>query len=109
MDVERSDFSDFSSSIFPPICFCMHHPLTFVYLLSLYGIARSFRLSTVGIRHNILMRSTTEDFYSANDSGSSVKLETEVQESFMTYAMSIILGRALPDARDGLKVRREEV
>eukprot|EP00520_Triparma_pacifica_P006407 CAMPEP_0118640518 /NCGR_PEP_ID=MMETSP0785-20121206/4797_1 /TAXON_ID=91992 /ORGANISM="Bolidomonas pacifica, Strain CCMP 1866" /LENGTH=836 /DNA_ID=CAMNT_0006531913 /DNA_START=794 /DNA_END=3301 /DNA_ORIENTATION=- len=37
------------------------------------------------------------------DWGSSVTLETEVQESFMTYAMSIILGRALPDARDGLK------
>src|SRR5688572_11415855 len=27
----------------------------------------------------------------------------EVQESYLDYAMSVIIGRALPDARDGLK------
>eukprot|EP00903_Cladosiphon_okamuranus_P010462 g9898.t1 len=32
-----------------------------------------------------------------------VGLEKEIQSSFMQYAMSIILGRALPDVRDGLK------
>ena len=32
-----------------------------------------------------------------------VELEDELSESFMKYAMSTILGRALPDARDGLK------
>uniref|UniRef100_A0A0G4GL74 DNA topoisomerase (ATP-hydrolyzing) n=1 Tax=Chromera velia CCMP2878 TaxID=1169474 RepID=A0A0G4GL74_9ALVE len=32
-----------------------------------------------------------------------IELETELSTSFMSYAMSIILGRALPDARDGLK------
>ena len=32
-----------------------------------------------------------------------IDLESELQTSFMQYAMSIILGRALPDVRDGLK------
>ncbi len=32
-----------------------------------------------------------------------IELETELKTSFMQYAMSTILGRALPDARDGLK------
>ena len=30
-------------------------------------------------------------------------METEVQESFIDYAMSVITSRALPDVRDGLK------
>jgi DNA gyrase subunit A len=30
-------------------------------------------------------------------------LETELKESYIDYAMSVIVGRALPDARDGLK------
>jgi len=30
-------------------------------------------------------------------------LHTEVQRSYLEYAMSVIVGRALPDARDGLK------
>ena len=34
---------------------------------------------------------------------STIELQKEVENSFMQYAMSIILGRALPDARDGLK------
>ena len=32
-----------------------------------------------------------------------VKLEEEMQKSYMDYAMSVIVGRALPDVRDGLK------
>jgi len=32
-----------------------------------------------------------------------VELNSELSASFMQYAMSTILGRALPDARDGLK------
>ena len=32
-----------------------------------------------------------------------IELNTELSTSFMQYAMSTILGRALPDARDGLK------
>src|SRR5512141_1296196 len=30
-------------------------------------------------------------------------LHTEMQRSYLEYAMSVIVGRALPDARDGLK------
>ncbi len=32
-----------------------------------------------------------------------VNLEQEMQKSYMDYAMSVIIGRALPDVRDGLK------
>ncbi|MCP5515495.1 MAG: DNA topoisomerase (ATP-hydrolyzing) subunit A [Spirochaetales bacterium] len=32
-----------------------------------------------------------------------VSVEDEVKESYLTYAMSVIVSRALPDARDGLK------
>ena len=31
------------------------------------------------------------------------EIQVEIENSFMQYALSIILGRALPDARDGLK------
>ncbi|MDD5070895.1 MAG: DNA gyrase subunit A, partial [Candidatus Omnitrophica bacterium] len=30
-------------------------------------------------------------------------LEDEMKESYLSYAMSVIVGRALPDIRDGLK------
>lgn len=33
----------------------------------------------------------------------SVSLEEEMQKSYLDYAMSVIVGRALPDVRDGLK------
>lgn len=50
----------------------------------------------------------TEIASAANDlvsltGGGSIDLPDEISQSFMQYAMSIILGRALPDARDGLK------
>ena len=32
-----------------------------------------------------------------------VNIEDEMRESYMDYAMSVIIGRALPDVRDGLK------
>ena len=32
-----------------------------------------------------------------------IEIQTEIEQSFLQYALSIILGRALPDARDGLK------
>jgi len=32
-----------------------------------------------------------------------VPIEDEMQRSYLSYAMSVIIGRALPDARDGLK------
>src|SRR5690554_138116 len=33
----------------------------------------------------------------------STNIEDEMRQSYMDYAMSVIVGRALPDARDGLK------
>ena len=32
-----------------------------------------------------------------------VTLEDEMRQSYLDYAMSVIVGRALPDVRDGLK------
>ena len=32
-----------------------------------------------------------------------VDLEREMKKSYIDYAMSVIVGRALPDVRDGLK------
>ena len=32
-----------------------------------------------------------------------IELKTELEASFLQYALSVIMGRALPDARDGLK------
>ncbi|MFN5978947.1 MAG: DNA gyrase subunit A, partial [Pseudanabaena sp.] len=45
------------------------------------------------------------DFWSQSDGGNiiSTSLHTEMQRSYLEYAMSVIVGRALPDARDGLK------
>jgi len=31
------------------------------------------------------------------------ELRHEAEQSYLSYAMSVIVGRALPDARDGLK------
>src|SRR4030042_5760068 len=32
-----------------------------------------------------------------------IEIESEMQDSYLSYAMSVIIGRALPDGRDGLK------
>ena len=32
-----------------------------------------------------------------------VRVEDEMEQSYIDYAMSVIAGRALPDVRDGLK------
>ena len=34
---------------------------------------------------------------------SAVKIQEEMRTSYLTYAMSVIVARALPDVRDGLK------
>ena len=33
----------------------------------------------------------------------SIRIEDEIKHSYLDYAMSVIIGRALPDVRDGLK------
>ena len=37
------------------------------------------------------------------DEVTAVRIEDEMEQSYIDYAMSVIVGRALPDARDGLK------
>ena len=38
-----------------------------------------------------------------------VEIEQEMRESFMTFAMSVIIARALPDVRDGLKPAQRRI
>jgi DNA gyrase subunit A len=38
-----------------------------------------------------------------NDRNININIEDEMKSSYMDYAMSVIVGRALPDIRDGLK------
>ncbi|MEC8575001.1 MAG: DNA gyrase subunit A, partial [Pseudomonadota bacterium] len=35
--------------------------------------------------------------------GPTVSIETEMRNSYLDYAMSVIVSRAIPDLRDGLK------
>jgi DNA gyrase subunit A len=37
------------------------------------------------------------------DNISPINIEEELKTSYLDYAMSVIVGRALPDVRDGLK------
>ena len=37
------------------------------------------------------------------DAQEPLKIEDELKDSYLTYAMSVIISRALPDVRDGLK------
>jgi DNA gyrase subunit A len=41
--------------------------------------------------------------YTQNEVLGSINIEEEMQRSYIDYSMSVIIGRALPDARDGLK------
>jgi len=41
--------------------------------------------------------------YTRNEKLVPVSIESEVKDSYLNYSMSVIVGRALPDVRDGLK------
>jgi DNA gyrase subunit A len=43
------------------------------------------------------------DYTKQNDQRLPVNIEDEMRKSYLDYAMSVIIGRALPDVRDGLK------
>ena len=43
------------------------------------------------------------DYQNFNDERLPVNIEDEMRKSYLDYAMSVIIGRALPDVRDGLK------
>ena len=38
-----------------------------------------------------------------------LQIEQELQDSYLTYAMSTIMDRALPDVRDGLKPSQRRI
>ena len=38
-----------------------------------------------------------------NPAAQHINIEDEMKSSYLDYAMSVIIGRALPDVRDGLK------
>ena len=46
---------------------------------------------------------TPENIYTKNEKIVPVLIEQEMKASYLNYAMSVIVGRALPDVRDGLK------
>jgi hypothetical protein len=54
--------------------------------------------SEIALRANALLADAA-----ASNNDRVIDLPDEISSSFMQYALSIILGRALPDARDGLK------
>ena len=41
--------------------------------------------------------------YTRNELIANINIEDEMQRSYIDYSMSVIIGRALPDARDGMK------
>lgn len=49
------------------------------------------------------MNSDNSDYNHQNSSIVQVNIEKEMELSYLNYAMSVIVGRALPDVRDGLK------
>ena len=53
----------------------------------------------------IITNEGAQDIVSSHDHGriNQVDLQLEMQRSYLDYAMAVIIGRALPDVRDGLK------
>src|SRR5499433_4540247 len=47
--------------------------------------------------------------YSAGEKISKVNVADEIKNSFLDYSMSVIISRALPDARDGLKPSQRRI
>jgi len=45
----------------------------------------------------------TNDIEAPKETFSGISIEKELKKSYLDYAMSVIIGRALPDVRDGLK------
>ena len=48
-------------------------------------------------------KSEERNMYARNEKVVPVYIEEEMKDSYINYAMSVIVGRALPDVRDGLK------
>jgi len=48
-------------------------------------------------------------FYAANEKITKINVADEIKNSFLDYSMSVIISRALPDARDGLKPSQRRI
>ena len=44
-----------------------------------------------------------DNIFDANQDIKTINIEDSIKASYLDYSMSVIIGRALPDARDGLK------
>lgn len=47
--------------------------------------------------------------YSANEKIAKINVADEIKDSFLAYSMSVIISRALPDVRDGLKPSQRRI
>src|SRR5258705_7377052 len=47
--------------------------------------------------------------YSANEKITKINVADEIKNSFLSYSMSVIISRALPDVRDGLKPSQRRI
>ena len=47
--------------------------------------------------------------YSQNEKIEKINVADEMSQSFLAYSMSVIVSRALPDARDGLKPSQRRI
>src|SRR6202789_4107803 len=56
---------------------------------------------------NLPVRSTPE--YARNEKVASINVADEMKNSFLDYSMSVIISRALPDVRDGLKPSQRRI
>src|SRR6478736_3032856 len=52
---------------------------------------------------------STGGAYSANEKISKINVADEIKNSFLDYSMSVIISRALPDVRDGLKPSQRRI
>src|SRR4051812_33823156 len=56
-----------------------------------------------------MAENTTPAGFAENDRIEDLQIEQELQDSYLTYAMSTIMDRALPDVRDGLKPSQRRI
>ena len=54
-------------------------------------------------------RASLAAMYNANEKVEPINVAEEVSRSFLDYSMSVIISRALPDARDGLKPSQRRI
>jgi DNA gyrase subunit A len=57
----------------------------------------------------VIRHSSLNSVYNANEKIEPINVAEEVSRSFLDYSMSVIISRALPDARDGLKPSQRRI